>query len=370
MTPPMLQIRNIDINITHPFPISAGHHFFPIDFCPAVQQVRLTNLDIQYLGGHLHALTRLAVENVLGLPDLSTLVAILQAAPALESLDLGGPCKNVRESIAHLEAMDTDLPVRLPGMKRMVLRSDPEFTKDFFSIVSTPPSTDVVICLPVISLRGIQPAFICDALPDADRLSNLEGLGDINGLCLRFHGKVPSIMGFRTGVGCRPLLSLMIVDTTYPPGRTPHPNVVSAIVRAIHFLGISGRITSVELMSDEEENGEEHKLDLSAVFRALPNLHALSLSMPSLGSVLAALTCTDAGDEVVCAKLKEMQLLDVWFDDGLVIDLMDCLERRQEMDAGPLRSLELCASKGLSVDHEGMLGAMVGRLVCHTKVSR
>lgn len=374
MAPPMLQIRNISMKITHPFRVNVGTHFFPIDFYPAVHQVRLANIDIQYLGGHLHALTKLVVENVMGLPDLSTLVAVFRAAPALELLDMSGPCKDVRESVAYLEAMDAALPIRLLNMKRMVLRSDPEFTKDFLSIVSTPLSTDIIVCLPVISLRGIGPEFICDALPDADRLSNIGGLPDINGLCLRFHGKVPSIMGFRTGVGCRPLLSLMVVDTTYPHGRTPHQNVVGAIVLAIQFLGIGGRITSVELTSDDDwdEYEHKHKLDLSTVFHLLPSLHALSVGKSSLVSVLAALTDTgtDADDEVVCPKLKEMQLLNIRFDDGIIVDMMDCLEMRQESGGGLLKSLELCASQGLTEDYKCMLGTVAGQVVCHTSVSR
>lgn len=359
ITIPLPRIRDVDMMITHPSSFSEYPHTFPIDCCPTIQSLRLTNIDVVFNGRMLSSLTKLGLETVKSLPSLTTLLAILQAAPELHDLELSGPCRD-----AHLDTVAASaLPIQLPHLKRMVLRSDPEFPRELLSVICTPTFAEVIICLPVITLRGVTPLFLCNALPDQQNLSNIGGIDHINGLTLQFHGAAPSIMGFRVGDDCKRLFSIMLMDTTFPHGKTPNQSVVESIAQAIHFLGIGDRIMSVEITGDDKE---EHRLDLLNVFRALPNLKALSIRTPCMTSVLSALTSPQHPTQPVCVcpGLTDIQLQDIEFDDGLVVNMLDCFERRGEMGAAGLRYLALCRSRGLDGDQVVMLEGIVDRLKC------
>ncbi|KAH8096627.1 hypothetical protein BXZ70DRAFT_945429 [Cristinia sonorae] len=360
---PWSSLRDLELRITHPRHHSNNPHTFSLNDLRMVRSIRLTNIGISHTGGFLPCLTQLELESGQGLPPLSQLLAILRAAPTLKVLEISGPCHDLFVDMAA-----NVFPIHLSHLARLVIRSDPEFPREFFSLVSTPPSADVTICLPVITLRGVPPRFLCDSLPARGKLPHIGGIKDINGLSLRFHGIAPSLMGFRVGEGCKPLFSIIIVDTTYPPSKTPYQGVVDGVTQAIHFLDVGQRVVSAELTGTEDGEEDHTRLDITDIFRTLPNLQALSIRKSGMADVLSALsslTVSGSGgvaQAVVCPHLTDVQLQDIEFNDDLIVNMLDCFERRRELGAIGLKYLLLSGTKGLEAGDVVMLEGMAERV--------
>ncbi|TCD61960.1 hypothetical protein EIP91_007670 [Steccherinum ochraceum] len=358
-------LQDVSMEIIHPYPL-ANPRIFPLDKCCALQSLRLVNIDAAFESGTLSQLTKLTLENVKGLPSLATLVEILRAAPGLENLELSGGCPI--ELLFEDATPVTYLPVHLPKLKRMRLRSEPELPRALFTILSTPPDADIMIYLPVVSLHGVSRTLFLEALPPIESLSNIGGLARINSLSLRFHGPTPSLMGFCIdSAGCQPLFALMVVETAYPPTKTPTQEIVHGITSAIEILGLDERVVSLDILGPEEDPSAE-KFDVSCLIFALPKLTGLWLRQSGLPSVLSALLdewMDDDGDcGVVCPDLKEMQWQDMRFDDELVVNVMDCLERRREMGVTLLERLSIVGSRnrGLRDEYVNMLERVARKL--------
>lgn len=366
-------LRDVSMKITHPYPLGDHPRTFSIDACHTIQSLRLVNINVAFKRNNPLHLTKLTLENITGLPSLTTLVDVLRAAPALESVELSGGCPlNLLQGDLDIQTSADNLPIHLPNLKRMILRTEPEFPNVLLSMVATPPTADIMICLPVISLRCVPSSFLCEALPLPDRLANIGSLSRVNGLSIRFHGPAPSLIGFHIDKeSCKPLFSLMVIETTYPPGKTPFQHIVDSIAGAIEVLGFGDHVTSVEVMGHKPEEGfSEAQLDLSNMLYALPKLTGLSLRVSGLPNVLAALA-SERSDEngrhgIVCPNLGEMQWQDIQIDDDVVVNIMDCFERRKELGATLMKYLRIFGSlgRGLRVEHVNMLEGVVKRLKC------
>lgn len=301
------------------------------------------------------SLTSLHITNTQGLPSPETLIAVLRATLALETLELTGrSCEDTgsEQNIDELRE-DNSLPIELPNLRRMLVRSDPLFSFELFSVIAIPCRTNLQLYVEIqfsTDRRAWAPNDLSDALPAHDDLVHIGCIEWLDCVRLDVHGDTPGLTCSSRGSNADSL-SMFIVPLGRPSyaGEEYWSNINRNIARALRRLRISECITYATMGCDVEAGTR-----LFDVFDALPKLRKLVVETPEGAfNVLDALKF-DGGDPL-CPDLEELQFHGLAVDGFLVVDIINCLRKRKSMGVSALQTLKLVDCKWIEEWHVKML---------------
>ncbi|THH31914.1 hypothetical protein EUX98_g2272 [Antrodiella citrinella] len=303
---------------------------FPFVHFTEAAVVQLRDTDVAFNSKNLKMLTTLSIVNPSGLPTLLNILSVIREAPALESLVLTGPMRGHAEGSVNV--LPRTQPVRMCNLRSGILCTQAAFTSAFFTVFVVPASARIGIQVQAPKDRdeaGRNP-FI-RAFPDKSLLKNVG--------CLLHADRLLVDIKCEPGITCRDTKSggavgVYVVANDYP---TAWKNVVNDILQAVELSELGQHITTLGLRGDKER-----ALDLTSLFRALPNVHTLKIDAGNIDNVLTALSSIELFSEqenwLLCPNLRELELRDVDMDDEVITKISECFQIRSGLcgyDLGP-----------------------------------